>query len=256
MVRIVEIEETACPAIGGTCYKCRKHGHFNSQCFTRSVSVVDSESVLESAFLGVVGSTNRKGWFLDLDICLEGKQTSFKLDAGAEVNAISEETLKTLPNTTLQKPTKCLYRANHKPLQRIGQFQCSLSRGDVSISQEVFVVRELTNNLFELPSIEALHLIQSVNEVYDQNYDHKIRRLSPSVFKGPGNLGEPYKIRLRPDAKPRSLYTPRHVPLPLQTKVKTELERMESLGVITKVEEATVVCKHGSGPLCGFKAIK
>ena len=46
-----------CPAKGATCYKCRKHGHFSSQCFARSVSEVDSESVLESAFLGVVGST-------------------------------------------------------------------------------------------------------------------------------------------------------------------------------------------------------
>ena len=113
------------PAIGGNCYKCWKHGHFNSQYFTRCVSVVESESVLESAFLGVVESTNRKGWFLD--ICLEEKRTSFKLDAGAKLNAISEEMLKTLPNTTFQKPTKHLYQ-NHKPLQGIRQFQCSLSR--------------------------------------------------------------------------------------------------------------------------------
>ena len=145
--------------------------------------------------------------------------------------------LKTLPNTTLQKLTKYLFGTNHKPLQVIGQFQFSLSRGDVSISQEVFVVRKLANNLLGLPAIEALHLIQRVNEVYDQNYDLKIRRLFPNLFKGLGNLGKPYKIRLRPNVLTFALYTPRRVPLPLRTEVKTELERMESLSVITKVKK-------------------
>ena len=78
----------------------------------------------------------------------------------------------------------------------------------------------------------------------------------PILFKGLGNLGKPYKIRLRPDAKPFALYTPRCVPLPLWTKVKTEVERMDSLSVITKVEEATECCAgmvmvpKNNGKLC------
>ena len=112
----------------------------------------------------------------------------------------------------------------------------------IYLSRRICIVRELTNNLLLLPAIEALHLIQRVNQKYDQNYDLKIQRLFPNLFKGLGNLGKPYKIRLRPNAKPFPLYTLRCVPLPLQTKVKTELERMESLGVIMKVEEATEWC--------------
>lgn len=37
---------------------------------------------------------------------------------------------------------------------------------------------------------------------------------------------QPYTIRLRPDAIPFSLATPRQVPIPLLAAVKEELERM------------------------------
>ena len=39
-----------------------------------------------------------------------------------------------------------------------------------------------------------------------------------------------------------ALFTARHVPLPLHPKVKDELEKMEAMGVITKVDEPTPWC--------------
>ena len=64
----------------------------------------------------------------------------------------------------------------------------------------------------------------------------------PSVFSGLGNLGEEYEIQLKNDANPFSLHAPRNVPLPLKEKVQQELDRMESLGVISKVDKATLWC--------------
>jgi len=68
------------------------------------------------------------------------------------------------------------------------------------------------------------------------------REKFPQVFQGLGNLGEEYKIKLTPDAKPYSLFTPRHVPLPLCSKVTEELNKMEAMGVISKVIEPTPWC--------------
>ena len=45
-----------------------------------------------------------------------------------------------------------------------------------------------------------------------------------------------YNITLKEGAKPSALSTPRRVALPLLPKVKKELQRMEDLGVISKVE--------------------
>ena len=106
----------------------------------------------------------------------------------------------------------------------------------------MFVVRDLRNNLLGLPAIEALQLVTRIEEIKTVNYEQKIRRSFPRLFRGLGNLGEPYRIQLRSDAKPKAIYTPRRVPFPLRARVKQELDRMESLQVISKVDEATQWC--------------
>ena len=64
----------------------------------------------------------------------------------------------------------------------------------------------------------------------------------PALFTGLGTLKGDYEIQLKPDAKPHSIFTARNVPLPLRAKVKDELSRMETLGVIARVEEPTPWC--------------
>ena len=64
----------------------------------------------------------------------------------------------------------------------------------------------------------------------------------PKVFKGLGNLGDEFAIKLKPDAKPFALSTPRNIALPLRPKVAQELAKMENMGVITKVDEPTPWC--------------
>lgn len=84
--------------------------------------------------------------------------------------------------------------------------------------------------------ITDLHLIKRVNSTTTEA-DWKKRY--PKVFTGLGVTGEEYHIKLKHDAKPYSLYVPRNVPIPLRPKVKNELDRMEKLGVITKVKNPT-----------------
>lgn len=69
-----------------------------------------------------------------------------------------------------------------------------------------------------------------------------IRQEFPSLFSGLGSLNEPYNIELSPDAKPSCLYAARNIALPLRSKVATELQRMEQLGVIRPVVEPTDWC--------------
>ena len=51
-----------------------------------------------------------------------------------------------------------------------------------------------------------------------------------------------YHIRLKTDAKPFAVFTPRSVPVQLLPQVKTELDKLQSLGIIKHVDEPTPWC--------------
>ena len=64
----------------------------------------------------------------------------------------------------------------------------------------------------------------------------------PDLFTGLGNMKEHYTIKLKPDAKPYTLFTPTHIPIPLRSQVRNELDQKEKLGVISKVQQPTPWC--------------
>ena len=47
---------------------------------------------------------------------------------------------------------------------------------------------------------------------------------------------------MKAGAKPFAIFTPRNVSMPLRTKVKQELDKMESMQVISKIDEPTPWC--------------
>ena len=164
----------------------------------------------------------------------------FKLDTGAEVTAISEEVYQMLPRVKLLKASKVLYGPTQQRLKVLGQFTAQLSVEERKSNQAVFVVRGLQRNLLGLPAIQALQLISRVETLETQETD--IPKKFPKLFEGLGNLGDPYKIQLKEDTKPHAIYAPRNIPIPLRSKVKQELKRMERAGVISKVSEPTQWC--------------
>lgn len=187
---------------------------------------------------------------------LGSKDLMFKLDTGAEVTAISEDAYRSLGDIPLQKPSKILYGPGHRTLSVVGEFSQKLCCRHKSTDQQIFVVKGLTLNLLGLPAITALDLVARVDTVCD--YSTAIQKAHPKVFRGLGKFGEPYHIRLQADAKSHALYIPRRVPLPLRSKVKEELTRMEAQGIISKVDIPTPWCsgmvpvlkKSGSVRIC------
>ena len=108
------------------------------------------------------------------------------------------------------------------------------------------MVKDLKSNLLGLPAIKALMLAARLDGVATEATatltTQYIQERFAKVFRGLGNLGEEYEIQLRPDSTPFALFTPRRVPLQLREKVAKELERMESTGVISKVDAPTPWC--------------
>ena len=66
---------------------------------------------------------------------------------------------------------------------------------------------------------------------------------SSELFGKIGKMkGEPYKIRLKEDAVPFHISTPRRIAIPLMRKVKKNLDDKEEQGIIVKVKEPTKWC--------------
>lgn len=64
----------------------------------------------------------------------------------------------------------------------------------------------------------------------------------PKLFQGLGRLEGNYHIKVKEEAELFSLTTPRRVAIPLMQPVKQELQRMEDLRVIARVDEPTEWC--------------
>ena len=225
--------DSRCPASTATCHRCNRKGHYQSQCFSKTRAHTD-ELTTDTVFLGAVVEKQNSPW--QISALVDDKQVSFKLDTGAQVTAISEETYRALQPGPLKKPSEVLYGPTGQALNVIGQFTARIVVGSKMSKQIVFVVPGLRRNLMGLPAITSLHLACLLGEA---TTGADIKQQFPKVFTGLGNLGEDYCIK---DAVPYSLYTPRNVAIPLREKVRKELERMEEAGVISKVTQPTQWC--------------
>jgi hypothetical protein len=99
-------------------------------------------------------------------------------------------------------------------------------------------VKGLRNSLLGRRAIQSLGLllksdVKNVDTVQEQYSE---------LFSGSGKTDWEYIIKLKPGYVPFALSTPRSVPLPLIEKVKKELQRMENMGVISRVDKPTNWC--------------
>ena len=231
-----------CPAMEATCHRCNRKGHFSSRCFSKTagpstLAEVDATPT-EAVFLDAVNDGEVSTWKVTLSV--QCQPVEFKIDTGAAVTAINEETYRALHRPRLTSARKVLYGPARQSLEVLGVFRERLHFRNRSALIELYVVKGLKNNLLGLPAIVALQLMEKLCET--ETRDKEIKEQFPEVFTGLGTFGERYDIKLKDDATPHSLYAPRGIPMPLRDQVKEELERMQKLGVIQKVSEPTPWC--------------
>ena len=80
------------------------------------MSEVSSENVLNTAFLDTIGGEQISAWFTIK------QETRLKVNTGAEVTDISEQSYLSLQKPQLLAPEKILYGPSRQPLKTLGQF--------------------------------------------------------------------------------------------------------------------------------------
>jgi hypothetical protein len=259
-----------CPGYKIRCKYCNIVGHFERCCKKKKREVKEVEASEEEcagidtgAFLGTVEfSVHSLSTTPPYEVCLHVFETPvvFKIDTGADVSCIPEALWrKSFSWLSLQPFKGCIKSAGQHPLSCLGKLVSPLKLRDMKCEEELYVIRGLKQPLLGRTAIKALSLIKYTELGYDQRLN--VASLDfPDLFADyPGILkGEPYVIKMRADAHPYAAATPRRIPLPLVDKVKTELVKMEKLGIIEKVTEGTEWCspivvapkKDGSVRIC------
>ena len=106
----------------------------------------------------------------------------------------------------------------------------------------MYVVKRLAKPLLGRPTILDLGLVKLVAAVEQQHQHLTLKEQYPSLFQGLRKLKGEYSIELRDDAQLFALATPRRVAIPLLKRVQQELERMQRMKVITRVNQPTDWC--------------
>lgn len=216
-----------CPASGKECRNCNKKGHFAKMCFKRVVREVQCENE-DHYWIDTIISDDKKPWVKKLMI--QGSQVDFKIDTGADISIMNEQTFYSLKVTPKIYHTSVALMSPGGKVVSTGEFTATTTVKGLTYSFTVVLVKNRGgNNLLSRNVAEEMQLVKRLEEA--------------DVYGTTGLLKtKPVKIELKDNAVPYSVTTARRVPFPLLEKVEGELKRMESAGVIKSITEPTDWC--------------
>ncbi|XP_075556585.1 uncharacterized protein LOC142588643 [Dermacentor variabilis] len=158
-----------------------------------------------------------------------------KVDSGAEVSAVPSD-FPTLP-AKLDQVDTLLTGPGGQPLRVLGSYVARLQWQGKASCQRLYVIQSLTVPLLGLPALQALQVVRFLDQLKTSK-----ATLHAELFNGLGTLKVEYTILLKLDAVPFSLSVPRRIPIPLLEIVHRELDKLESAGVIRRVDKPTPWC--------------
>ena len=148
-----------------------------------------------------------------------GKNISFKIDTGADVNVNSKDTYMSLTRRPTLKATSAVLRSPSGTMKVMGQ----LTIVEKNLPLTIFVIDHDTDNLLSRSTTtNTMGLVKRVQSVKFAEIKCK-----------------PVKIKLKEGATPYSVTTARCIPIPLLDTVEKEIQRMKDGGVIEEITEPT-----------------
>lgn len=181
--------------------------------------------------------------FVELSCKPNNTRVNFKIDTGSQVNILPANVFFTLKtNAPLEQATSKLTTYNGHKLNTLGVCKIICCFGNKSQSLGFYVVETESPLILGLKSCLEFSLIQFVHPVQHTIVAPLDRSMILTeyydVFQGIGLFKTECNIVLDPSVSP-VVNPPRRVPIALRDRLKAELDRMESLGVIAKVTKPT-----------------
>ncbi|XP_057191716.1 uncharacterized protein K02A2.6-like isoform X1 [Triplophysa rosa] len=259
-------EPRKCPAFGQICKVCRRKNHFGRMCktqkqidkskySTKKVHEIGQEDFTE-LFIGAIEeeqaknkvkmqinevndatAVNKDKWTETLKI--NKSSISFKLDTGAECNVISYKDFQAVAgnSVSLCKSNCVLVAYSGHKMEPKGKAKLICQFKDNEAEIEFQVLEKDSPAILGRLACTELGLVKRIYKVDCDENTHILKEFD-DVFNGLGCIPGSHHIKIDPAVVP-VIHPPRRVPIALKDRIKTELNRMESLGVIEKQTEPT-----------------
>ena len=193
-----------CPAWGTVCEKCRMQNNFSTRCKTKSISTVDNRTQNYDSH-----SESEEEIFVHSVDTETGDEWFAPLAVNGTILPLKIDTgaQANLPSFILVITTFTVVTGDHT-VSLLGP-RASKQMGLVKISPDV-----------------QIHTVNKGSQIPNH------------VYEGLGCLPGKHHIQLTENAVP-TVHAARRVPFALREKLKSELDRLETMGVIKRTEEPT-----------------
>ena len=274
-----------CPAYGQKCNKFERKIHFARCCKQKVEQVDDShdfsyEFSSESDFLLESIAVTESGIVPELEETLKvdtinrdissrhwsvtlntgSQDILFKIDTGAQVNVLSKTLYNKLnPRPPIRQTTTKLSAYNGSSIPVCGKCIILIQHKWVKHHLLFIVVASETTPIVGLSTSERLSLVKRVYKVTDANFEesYSANIISDEYADCCGEIGTKcaYHITLKDDVNP-VVVPPWRVPFALKDRMKKEVNRVENMGIIERLEKSTdwvnalVLVEKPNGKLC------
>ena len=271
-----------CPAFNRVCHNCRITGHLAHVCKKKGRALVpgphsqsqhsapgtlslQADYLLEEHGTPQINSSKVSHTFepaptIRVHVAsLNGNTTIPVLpDSGADISVAGPSMLEKLnehPDNLL--PSNVRPRAGNT-MTPIGKLPVTISLGQVTYSDEVHIYPQVRNTLLSWKTAKGLRILSpsyphpmpsSLPQIAAIGRDplpssSSIMAEFPRVFDGQVKVmeGEVFHIGLVDNAQPFCVHTPRAIPFAYREKLKTELDLLQSQGIIAPVTTPTEWC--------------
>ena len=154
-----------CPVKGQKCHKCQKLSHF-SCCKTKTVSQVEADSQPQAQgeyFVDSIGGGSENPWRMTLGLC--GRNVSFRIDTGADVNVVSKHTYDSFTHKPTLQPANLVLHSPGGLMKVLGQFETATTKNG---PLKIFVTDSETDSLLSRETAIAMNLVRRVGSVFTE----------------------------------------------------------------------------------------